>query len=137
MTTNTTDRPSIVAAIIVQDGKVLMVRRRVREGTLSWQFPAGEAESGETAEDTAIRETREETALDVAADKVLGERIHPATGRHMMYVVCHVNGGTARVADEDEIAELAWCGLNELHANVPTGLYPAVEDYLNARLLSA
>ena len=134
MTSNPTDRPSIVAAIIVQDGKVLMVRRRVREGTLSWQFPAGESETGETAEDTAIRETREETALDVSADKVLGERIHPATGRHMMYVACHVNGGTARVADEDELAEVVWCGLNELRANVPTGLFPAVDDYLTSTL---
>jgi 8-oxo-dGTP diphosphatase len=137
MTSNPTDRPSIVAAIVVQDGKVLMVRRRVREDTLSWQFPAGESEAGETAEDTAIRETQEETALDVAADKVLGERIHPATGRHMMYVACHVVGGTARVADEDEIAELAWCGLNELHANVPTGLFPAVDEYLTGTLASA
>src|SRR5215472_1201548 len=100
MTTNPTDRPSIVAAISVQDGKVLMVRRRVREGTLSWQFPAGESESGETAEDTAIRETREETAVEVAADKVLGERVHPASGRHMVYVACHVTGGTARVAED-------------------------------------
>ncbi len=137
MTTNPTDRPSIVAAIIVQYGKVLMVRRRVREGTLSWQFPAGESESGETAEDTAIRETREETALDVAADKVLGERVHPASGRHMVYVACHAADGTARVADEDELAEVAWCGLNELRANVPTGLFPAVDDYLTAELSPA
>ncbi len=137
MTTNPTDRPSIVAAIIVQDAKVLMVRRRVREGTLSWQFPAGESESGETAEDTAIRETREETALDVAADKVLGERVHPASGRHMVYVACHATDGTARVADEDELAEVAWCGLDELRANVPTGLFPAVNDYLTATLSPA
>jgi 8-oxo-dGTP diphosphatase len=137
MTTNPTDRPSIVAAIIVQDGKVLMARRRMREGTLSWQFPAGESESGETAEDTAIRETREETALEVAADSVLGERVHPATGRHMLYVSCHVIGGTARVADADELAEVAWCGLNDLRANVPTGLFPAVDEYLTAALSSA
>ncbi len=137
MTSNPTDRPSIVAAIIVQDGKVLMVRRRVREDTLSWQFPAGESESGETAEDTAIRETREETALDVAADKVLGERVHPASGRHMVYVACHVTGGTARVADEDELAELAWSGLNGLRTNVTTGLFPAVDDYLTATLSPA
>jgi 8-oxo-dGTP diphosphatase len=131
------DRPSIVAAIIVDDGKVLMVRRRVREGTLSWQFPAGEAESGETAEMTAVRETREETALDVSADKVLGERVHPATGRHMVYVACRVTGGTARVEDADEIAEVAWCGLSQLRTNVPTGLFQPVEDYLTATLAPA
>jgi len=46
MSTPTEDRPSIVAAIIVESGKVLLVRRRVREGTLSWQFPAGQSERG-------------------------------------------------------------------------------------------
>src|SRR6266699_6473666 len=127
-TSSNDDRPSIVAAIIVQDGKVLMVRRRVREGTLSWQFPAGESEVGETPEMTAIRETREETSLDVAADNVLGERVHPATGRQMHYVACHVIEGTARVGDEDELAEVAWCGLTALRTNVPSGLFPAVDD---------
>src|SRR4051812_992249 len=33
------DRPPIAAAIIVDDGRVLLVRRRVEEGLLSWQFP--------------------------------------------------------------------------------------------------
>jgi 8-oxo-dGTP diphosphatase len=131
MTSDSADiRPSIVAAIIVQDGKVLMVRRRVREGTLSWQFPAGEAETGETAEATAVRETREEVDLTVAPDKVLGERVHPATGRHMMYVACRVIGGTARVADDDELDAVEWCGLSEVLARVPSGLFQPVEDYL-------
>jgi 8-oxo-dGTP diphosphatase len=44
------DRPGIAAAIVVWNGRVLLVRRRVREGELSWQFPAGEIEPGESAE---------------------------------------------------------------------------------------
>jgi ADP-ribose pyrophosphatase YjhB (NUDIX family) len=50
------DQPPIAAAIIVRDGKVLLVRRRVREGTLSWQFPAGAIEADETPGQAAIRE---------------------------------------------------------------------------------
>jgi 8-oxo-dGTP diphosphatase len=138
VTTDAVDsRPSIVAAIIVQDGRVLMVRRRVREGTLSWQFPSGESETGETAEATAARETQEETSLIVGADRVLGERIHPATRRHMVYVACHVQSGAARVADDDELDQVAWCGLPELRANVPTGLFQPVEDYLVTALTPA
>ncbi len=134
MSTPTEDRPSIVAAIIVDSGKVLLVRRRVREGTLSWQFPAGQSEPGETAEETAVRETQEEVDLSVTADRMLGERIHPATGRHMVYMLCSVKSGTARVADSEELDAVAWCGLNELKTNVPTGLFPPVADYLETSL---
>jgi 8-oxo-dGTP diphosphatase len=130
------DRPSIVAAIIVQDGKVLMVRRRVSEGTLSWQFPAGQSEADETAEATAVRETREEVGLAVVPEKVLGERVHPNTGRHMAYVACRVTNGTAAVVDDDELDAVEWCGLGELHAKVPTGLFQPVEDYLASTLTS-
>ncbi|QHC20236.1 NUDIX domain-containing protein [Streptomyces sp. GS7] len=42
-------------------GRVLAVRRRIGEGKLSWQFPAGEVEPGESRENVAVRETKEET----------------------------------------------------------------------------
>ncbi|MBQ1167332.1 NUDIX domain-containing protein, partial [Streptomyces sp. A73] len=65
-----------------------MVRRRVKEGELMWQFPAGGIEDGETAEQAAVRETQEETGLTDEAVKLLGERVHPKTGRLMSYTAC-------------------------------------------------
>ena len=79
-----TERAPIAAAIVVNDGQVLMVRRRVKEGELSWQFPAGEVEPGESPDDAAVRETSEETGLKVRATSQLGSRVHPNTGRTMM-----------------------------------------------------
>lgn len=84
------ERPGIAAAIVVNEGRVPMVRRRVSEGQLSWQFPAGEIERGESSEDAAVRETVEETGLVVAALRLLGERVHPKTGRRMSYTACEV-----------------------------------------------
>jgi 8-oxo-dGTP diphosphatase len=83
MTDLTDDRPAISAGIITQDGAVLLVQRKVKEGSLSWQFPAGEVEPGETLEEAAARETVEETGLTVSPVQLLGERIHPKTGRRM------------------------------------------------------
>jgi 8-oxo-dGTP diphosphatase len=127
-------RPPIVAAVIVQDGRVLMVRRRVREGSLSWQFPAGEWESGETFDETAVRETREEVGLVVKAIRVLGERVHPATRRQMAYVACEPISGTAELVDEEELDALAWCTKAELSERVPHPLFTAVQDYLDQAL---
>lgn len=129
------ERPGIAAAIVVHEGRVLLVRRRVSEGSLSWQFPAGEVELGEACEDAAVRETREETGLVVEAVKLLGERIHPATGRLMSYTAGEVLGGTAHVADTDELAELAWVTHAEIPQYVPHGLFEPVQQYLDATLL--
>ena len=97
----TEEKPGISAAIVVNDGRVLMVRRRMREGELMWQFPAGAIEAGETAEQAAVRETKEETGLTVESGKLLGERVHPKTGRSMSYTACDLVSGEAYVADTE------------------------------------
>ncbi|MFE2938675.1 NUDIX hydrolase [Streptomyces sp. NPDC059255] len=132
---NTDERPGIAAAIVVHEGRVLMVRRRVSEGQLSWQFPAGEVEPGETRENAAVRETQEETGLTVAAVKLLGERVHPKTGRLMSYTACQVLDGTAYVADTEELAELAWVAHGEIPEYVPYGLFEPVQEHLDAILI--
>jgi 8-oxo-dGTP diphosphatase len=128
------DRPAIAAAVIVNDGQVLLVRRRVKEGSLSWQFPAGEVEPGEAGDAAAVRETEEETGLTVRASSSLGERVHPATGRTMLYFACEVLSGTAHVGDEDELAEVAWCDRATLTDYVPYPFFGPVQDHLDANL---
>ncbi|MET9877254.1 NUDIX hydrolase [Actinacidiphila glaucinigra] len=134
MTQQTDEQPGISAAIVVQEGRVLMVRRRMREGELSWQFPAGGIEAGESPEEAAVRETLEETGLTVSAIKLLGERVHPKTKRLMSYTACDVVSGTAHVADEEELAELAWVAHAEIPEYVPYGLFEPVQDYLDGAL---
>lgn len=130
----TSDVASIAAAIIVDDGRVLLVRRKVKEGQLSWQFPAGEVEPGESDVDAAVRETIEEVGLIVRPVERLGERIHPTTGRTMVYVACLLADGTARVVDDEELAEVEWCDRATLTDHVPYPLYGPVQEYLDAKL---
>jgi 8-oxo-dGTP diphosphatase len=125
-------RPAIAAAIIVADGRVLLVRRRRSEGSLSWQFPAGEVEPGETAEQAAVRETHEEVDLIVTATAVLGQRIHPNTGRTLVYVACDVLAGVPQIADDAELDASEWCDRAQLREHVPHGLYPPVQEYIDS-----
>jgi 8-oxo-dGTP diphosphatase len=126
--------PAIAAAVIVQDGKLLLVRRRVAEGSLSWQFPAGAVEQGETFDEAAVREAAEEAGLNVQAVQVLGERVHPSTGRLMGYVACDVVSGEACVADAEELAGIVWAPPDTFADYVPYGFAPAVQDYLTTKL---
>jgi 8-oxo-dGTP diphosphatase len=132
--TQQSGKPAIAAAVIVQDGKLLLVRRRVAEGSLSWQFPAGEIEPGESAEDAAVRETFEETGLVVAARRVLGDRVHPNTKRQMFYVMADALAGSARVADVDELDAVEWVKLSEVTEYVPYPFYGPVQAHLDAAL---
>jgi 8-oxo-dGTP diphosphatase len=128
------ERPAIAAAVVVQDGRLLLVQRRVAEGSLSWQLPAGAVEHRETFAAAAVRETGEETGLVVAAVTTLGERVHPDTGRLIGYVACRVQEGTAHVADIDEVQDVAWVALAELSGYVPRGFATDVRNYLVAAL---
>ena len=128
------DRPPVAAAVIVDDGRVLLVRRRVEEGRLSWQFPAGKVDPGESSNKAAVRETLEEAGLAVRAAGGLGERVHPDTGRTIVHVACEIVNGAPHVASNEEIAEVTWCDRATLSTYVPYPLYGPVQRYLDNRL---
>lgn len=131
---NNPERPAVAAAVIVQDGRVLLIRRAAPEGALLWQLPAGQVEPGESAEEAAVRETREEVGLKVAAVRALGERVHPESGRRMIYVLCDVIDGTAHAAAREEVAEVEWCGRATAADHVPYPFFEPVQELLDATL---
>lgn len=127
----TADDPQVSMAVVVDAGRVLMIRRRVQEGRLSWAFPGGKIEPGETAEAAAVREVLEETGLTVEPAAVLGWRVHPDTGRLITYVACAAVSGEACAAAPDEVTEIAWATLDGIARLVPHGLYEPVQEYLD------
>ena len=59
-------KPSPASAVaIVQDGRVLMVRRKYEPFAGQWTLPSGFMEYGEDPEQTAVRALREELGVDV------------------------------------------------------------------------
>jgi 8-oxo-dGTP diphosphatase len=135
METATSRNPaSVAAAVIVDDGQVLLIRRVVEEGRLSWLFPVGKVEPSESADQAAIRETLEETGPLVRAACWLGEHIHPDKGRAMLYVACTVVAGTAHAASPSEVAEVMWCDRAAIAELIPYPLYGPVQHHLDDQL---
>lgn len=58
--------------IIIKDKKVLLIRRH-KNGDHYYALPGGTVEKNETIEETAIREIKEETNLDIALGKKIFE----------------------------------------------------------------
>lgn len=117
---------NVVAVIVTSDHGVLVTRRH--DGNPLWGFPAGKAEPGEAPADTAAREVKEETSLEVVTSHVIGERDHPATGRHMVYMSARPYHGTdVYVADPAELAAVEWVSLAEAETRMPDMFAPVRE----------
>jgi 8-oxo-dGTP pyrophosphatase MutT (NUDIX family) len=129
------ERPSVMVAIITSRLGVLAGRRN--DGKPPWTFPAGENELHESPADTIIREAKEETGLLIKAGTTIGERVHPRTSRHMVYVAA-TPGGRSRtvwVGDPDELAEVRWLTLAEAEELMPD-MFPPVHKHLDKVLRS-
>jgi mutator protein MutT len=96
------DRPYVgVGAVIVQDGRVLLVKRKYEPLADRWSLPGGAVEVGETLEACLIREMVEETGLEVGVGPVIEvfDRItHDDDGRVVYHFVlvdylCRIAGG--------------------------------------------
>jgi ADP-ribose pyrophosphatase YjhB (NUDIX family) len=88
---------------VVQDGEILLMRR-ARDGT--WGLPGGFSDPGETPADTAEREVREETGLDVDARELVDWYWRDADAHNPHGFVgavfrCDVVGGDLRGSHED------------------------------------
>lgn len=55
----------VVAAVIVNDDKVLATQRGYGEFKGGWEFPGGKIEAGERPEEALIREIKEELEMDI------------------------------------------------------------------------
>lgn len=125
-----TTRISVI--VISDDRKILLVRHR-KGNRQYWVLPGGRLEYGETFEECAQRELKEETGLDIAVEKFLylSEAIAPDRSRHIVniYMKAKVTGGTLMVGDEPVLAGVDFIDLAELER---VTLYPPVAKFILA-----
>jgi GntR family transcriptional regulator len=127
------EQAPIVAAIVTSRLGVLVARRN--DGKPPWTFIAGEIEPGEDPTDTAIREVKEETGLRIRSTGVIGRRVHPHTGREIIYLAARPTHGTkAFVGDEEELAEVRWVDLAQADELMSGAMFEPVHSYLEKTL---
>jgi 8-oxo-dGTP diphosphatase len=117
------DNPLVgVGAVIVQENRVLLIRRGQSPLLGEWSLPGGVLECGESLREAVVREAREETGLVVETAEMLGvyERvIRDDEGRVRYHYVlldffCRPLGGDLKAGSD--AADVRWFTRDELPA---------------------
>lgn len=122
-------KPEVTVGIVIDEEKVLIVKRKEGEGNLHWQFPGGSVEPYETDDQAVIREVQEETGCRVSIIKLLGERVHPYTHKTMSYWACKYIDGSINNSDDD-LDEAKWVDKKELLSYFTTSVFKPIIEYL-------
>jgi 8-oxo-dGTP diphosphatase len=85
------------AIIFDESGRVLLCHRRDMD---LWNLPGGGMESGELPTEAAIRETREETGLEVVVERLIGVYGKKDKNEIVFAFLCQVIGGRLSITDE-------------------------------------
>jgi len=110
--------PKVVAAAVPRQGdQIWLLRRNIQPGLGCWTFPGGYVDMGERVPDAAIRETYEETLLEVRLDGLLNIYSYSDVGIVLIVYRATVVGGTAGLTAESreirpfETGEIPWSEL--------------------------
>lgn len=99
--------------IIIDNNKVLLIRQK--QGF--YGFPKGHVEGNETEVETAIRETKEETNLDVVVDESkrfeISYIVNDNIDKNVIYFLAKLTGENNIIAQEEEINEVIWVDIDK------------------------
>jgi ADP-ribose pyrophosphatase YjhB (NUDIX family) len=107
----------IAGVVIVQHGKVLLVQEKQSLFYGKWNFPAGHVDIGETIEEAAVREAKEEAGYDVELDQAF-DVIHESIDQPVLHAfAAHIVGGKLQFP-ENEILAVKWFTIAEVRTMV-------------------
>ena len=116
--TGSARRVPCVGAVVVHDGRLLVVQRGHEPGRGLWSVPGGRVEDGETVAAACAREVLEETGLVVEVGALVGtvERPSPEGATYVIDdLECRVVGPSSATAGDDA-DDVRWVTRDELEA---------------------
>jgi 8-oxo-dGTP diphosphatase len=126
------------AIIPFPQDKILLIKRNTRPFVGYWALPGGRVDSGETVEQTIVRECKEETGLDIAIVRKIGEYVEKGVKDYVDYeyyptcFLVRVVGGEVK-KQESEIQDIQLFSLKELPEPLAFEHDKMIKDYLGIR----
>jgi 8-oxo-dGTP diphosphatase len=108
-------RPTAVDAVVIDNDKILLVKRKFEPYKGMWATPGGFVDDNESVEQAVVREALEETGIKVNIVRVIGVYSDPARDTRRTISVAFIAKPTSKKAvGGDDAAEARWFKLDEL-----------------------
>lgn len=108
-----------VAALIVNDGKLLLVKRAVKPRKGSWDVPGGFVDPDEHPERAILRELKEELGVNGTVEKLFGVfAVNHYEWQGKINYVCdlayQITLESTELTPQDDVSEYQWFAFDEL-----------------------
>lgn len=125
----------VVAALIRQGNRILLTQRWPgKHAGLTWEFPGGKVEHGETDHEALTRELSEELGIEVEIGSCCFETCHGYGNRevHLLIYRCRIVTGEPTAID---VKAVDWAEMGELSTrNFPPADAPFVQELIAGRI---
>lgn len=128
------ERPKIGLGVYILNEKqeLLLLRRKGSHGTNTWCPPGGHLEFGESFEECAKKEAKEETNLDVSELELVDvtNDIFPEEGKHYVTLAMLARSwnGEPKIMEPEKCDKMGWFPLNAL----PSPLFIPVKNHFDS-----
>lgn len=125
--------------VVNERGEVLLGLRHSSHGAGEWSFPGGKVDLGETIEETAKRETKEETNLeidDLELVSLTDELRYLKDGKQFVVIGFKANHyqGELKLANPERFHEWRWFSLDNLPQSLFEGTELMIRNYLAGKI---
>ena len=134
------DKPVVrvgVGIFIFKDGKFLMGKRKGAHGSDTWSIPGGHLEFGESFEDTAKREAREETGIEITNVRfgAVTNDFFPEENKHYItiWMLSDYKSGKEHLTEPDRFTEHLWQSFD----NLPDPLFLPWKQLLKSEFIES
>lgn len=129
--------PKIVTgAVVIKDEHVLICRRAIEPRKGFWTLPAGFMEEGESVEEGARREVREEACAEIELDGLIGVYSVPRISQVQLMFRAKLLSGIAPGPESEEVKLVRWADIPWSEMAFPTAIW-ALSHYTQTRHLKA
>lgn len=120
-----------VNVAVIHENRILLTQREDFE---TWILPSGGVEEGESLAQAAIRETKEETGLDVELTRLVGvySRLSNMPSAHAILFTAKPIGGEIKCQEGETIA-VQWFAFDQIPSPLSTGQKTRIADALSGK----